>query len=119
MKKPDFIFPDGECYRHFDFPADEHITVLGAKTTCKDRWRQVTTEADRVEKKYLFTLQQGISRNQLREMADENVHLVVPESHIKTFPEECQAGISNLSSFIAMVKDKQSRLPKHYLMESL
>lgn len=118
-KKPDFLFPNSACYHHFEFPADEHITVLGAKTTCKDRWRQVTTEADRVEKKYLFTLQQGISRNQLREMADENVHLVVPESHIKTFPEECQAGISNLSSFIAMVKDKQSRLPKHYLMESL
>ena len=116
-KKPDFLFPNSECYHNFEFPADD-LTVLGAKTTCKDRWRQVTTEADRVENKYLFTLQQGISRNQLKEMAGENVLLVVPESHVKTFPEEYQGSLSNLSSFIAMVQDKQSRLPKHYLVES-
>ena len=34
----------------------------------KDRWRQVLNEADCIETKYLFTLQQGISKNQLREM---------------------------------------------------
>jgi len=118
-KKPDFLFPNKEYYHQFEFPADEFVTVLGAKTTCKDRWRQVTTEADKVDKKYLFTLQQGISRNQLKEMADEKVLLVVPESHIKTFPKEYQGSISNLSSFINMVRDKQERMPKHYLMGKL
>ena len=44
-KKPDFIFPNGECYHNMCFPA-EHLIVLGAKTTCKDRWRQVLTEAE-------------------------------------------------------------------------
>ena len=35
-KKPDFLFPNSECYHNFEFPAND-LTVLGAKTTCKDR----------------------------------------------------------------------------------
>ena len=114
-KKPDFLFPNSECYHNFKFPADD-LTVLGAKTTCKDRWRQVTTEADRVDEKYLFRLQPGISRNQLKEMADEKVFLVVPEDHIQTFPKEYQDSLSTLRDFISLVKEKQERMPKHYIL---
>lgn len=114
-KKPDFLFPNSECYHNFEFPADD-LTVLGAKTTCKDRWRQVTTEADRVDEKYLFTLQPGISRNQLKEMASEKVMLVVPEDHIQTFPKEYQGSLSTLSGFINMVRQKQERMPKHFIL---
>ena len=88
-KKPDFLFPNGECYHNLEFPAD-NLIVLGAKTTCKDRWRQVLTEADRVDVKYLFTLQQGISKNQLKEMHDSNLTLVVPNKYISSFPQEYQ-----------------------------
>ena len=114
-KKPDFLFPNSECYHNFEFPAED-LTVLGAKTTCKDRWRQVTTEADRADEKYLFTLQQGISRNQLKEMASEKVLLVVPEDHIQTFPKEYQKSLSTLSGFINLVKQKQERMPKHFIL---
>ena len=114
-KKPDFLFPNSECYHNFEFPADD-ITVLGAKTTCKDRWRQVTTEADRVDEKYLFTLQPGISRNQLKEMADEKVLLVVPVEHISTFPKEYQESLHTLGGFINIVKEKQERMPKHFVL---
>lgn len=54
-KKPDFLFPNGEAYHNLLFPADK-LVFLGAKTTCKDRWRQVLNEANRIETKYLFTL---------------------------------------------------------------
>ena len=114
-KKPDFLFPNSECYHNFEFPAED-LTVLGAKTTCKDRWRQVTTEADRVDEKYLFTLQPGISRNQLKEMASEKVLLVVPEDHIQTFPKEYQGSLSTLSGFINLVRQKQERMPKHFIV---
>lgn len=114
-KKPDFLFPNSECYHNFNFPAEE-LTVLGAKTTCKDRWRQVTTEADRVDEKYLFTLQPGISRNQLKEMEAEKVRLVVPEEHIQTFPKEHQASLSTLRDFIHIVKEKQERMPRHFII---
>ena len=114
-KKPDFVFPNGKCYHNITFPGDL-LTVLGAKTTCKDRWRQVLNEADRVDDKYLFTLQQGISSNQLKEMQDYNLHLVVPHKYLTSFPKEYRDGISDLSTFIGMVKERQDRMPKHYLI---
>ena len=78
-----------------------------AVTTCKDRWRQVLTEADRIEEKHLFTLQQGISRNQLKEMQDSKLHLVVPRQNIPCFPVEYQSSLLNLSQFISLIKNKQ------------
>lgn len=114
-KKPDFLFPNAICYHNFEFPAQD-LTVLGAKTTCKDRWRQVINEADRVDEKYLFTLQQGISKNQLKEMADENVKLVVPKSHVDSYPEEYRDSLNTLSGFIDIVKEKQERMPKSFFM---
>ena len=114
-KKPDFLFPNGECYHNMQFPADDLI-VLGAKTTCKDRWRQVLTEADRVDVKYLFTLQQGISKNQLKELHDSRPTLVVPHKYIASFPQEYQSEISDLKRFISLVRQKQEHLPKHYIL---
>ena len=114
-KKPDFLFPNSECYHNLQFPADDLI-VLGAKTTCKDRWRQVLTEADRVDVKYLFTLQQGISKNQLLEMKDSQLKLVVPRKYIGSFPEDFQSDISSLQDFIHLVKEKQEHLPRHYFL---
>ena len=115
-KKPDFLFPNAECYHNILFPADD-LVVLGAKTTCKDRWRQVLTEADRVDVKFLFTLQQGISKNQLREMHDSRLTLVVPHKYINSFPKGYQSEISDLSGFINMVRRKQEHLPKHYFLK--
>lgn len=104
-KRPDFVFPGGEAYHNPNYPADKLI-VLGAKTTCKDRWRQVITEADRVKTKYLCTLQQGISPQQLHEMKSENVVLVVPKPYIITYPEEYRDDIFTLARFIQMVQEK-------------
>lgn len=112
-KKPDFLFPNGEAYHNLLFPA-ENLVFLGAKTTCKDRWRQVLNEANRIETKYLFTLQQGISKNQLLEMRHEHLKLVVPASYRTSFDKEFQPEIETLASFIEMVKEKQEHLPKHH-----
>ncbi len=114
-KKPDFIFPNGKCYKNFEFPA-ELLIALGAKTTCKDRWRQVISEADRIEEKHLFTLQQGISKNQLREMHDAKVTLVVPHKYISSFPKEYQSSLLDLHTFVEFVKEKQANTPKYYLV---
>jgi len=105
-KKPDFLFPNGQAYHNLLFPA-ENLVFLGAKTTCKDRWRQVLNEADRIETKYLFTLQQGISKNQLREMKHERLKLVVPASYRSSFDKEFQPEIETLASFIEIVRAKQ------------
>ena len=113
--KPDFIFPNGECYHNMSFPVED-LVVLGSKTTCKDRWRQVLTEADRVENKYLFTLQQGISKNQLKEMYDAKLTLVVPHKYITSFPASWQHKIKDLAGFIQIVRTKQEHMPKYYII---
>ena len=115
MKKPDFVFPNGECYHNLEFPGDL-LTILGAKSTCKDRWRQVLNEADRVDEKYLFTLQQGISSNQLKEMQDYNLRLVVPHKYLTCFPKEYRDNISDLAGFINMVRHRQMQMPKHFII---
>lgn len=84
-KKPDFIFPGGKEYHDLRFPS-EKLVFLGAKTTCKDRWRQIINEANRIKQKYLFTLQQGVSSQQLEEMSEENVILVIPSEYMSAFP---------------------------------
>lgn len=105
-KKPDFIFPSQSAYHNFDFPVDK-LTSLAAKTTCKDRWRQVLNEADRLkgETKYLCTLQQGVSSAQMDEMLAEKVVLVVPKIYIPTYPKDKQERIWSLSKFVSYVKE--------------
>ena len=109
-KRPDFLFP-GEAYYHdLSYPSD-HLIFLAAKTTCKDRWRQIITEANRIRDKHLFTLQQGISTAQLEEMETERITLVVPAPYIKTYPKEKRSAIWTLDKFIAFVKGKNRYCP--------
>lgn len=105
-KRPDFIFPSSKAYHDLMHPSNKLIS-LAAKTTCKDRWRQVINEADRLkdEYKYLCTLQQGISVAQLDEMKAEKVRLIVPKPYIKTYPKERQQDIWSLGKFIAYVQE--------------
>ncbi len=104
-KKPDFIFPSSEAYHDKNFPVDGLIS-LASQTSCKDRWRQVLNEADRLKDrtKYLFTLQQGISVNQMKEMEAEKVVLVVPKEYIGTYPKQVQKSILTLEQFVKLVK---------------
>jgi len=87
--KPDFLFPNLKCYQNPRFPS-HHLRMLAAKSTCKDRWRQILTEAARIEVKHLFTLETAISVNQTEEMLAHKVQLVVPPSVGMTYTVEQQ-----------------------------
>lgn len=104
-KQPDFLFPSEELYHDNAWPS-EKLIFLGAKTTCKDRWRQIINEADRIKTKHLFTLQQGISSKQLDEMEAEKVILVVPRLYLEYYPKEKRSNIWTLKKFIHFVKEK-------------
>lgn len=108
-KKPDFLFPSQEAYHNHSFPTDKLIS-LAAKTTCKDRWRQVINEADRLRErnKFLCTLQQGISGSQMDEMQAERVILVVPKPYIQTYPKDRQDRIWTLEKFIGYVREMEN-----------
>jgi hypothetical protein len=102
-KKPDFLFPSREAYLNPKFD-DQKLFVLASKTTCKDRWRQVLNEADRIKTKHLFTLQQGISSNQLEEMIKYNVQLVVPRLYLTSFPNQYHERILTLEAFVKQIQ---------------
>ena len=108
-KKPDFLFPSQEDYKNSGFPV-EKLVSLAAKTTCKDRWRQILNEADRLRDrpKYLCTLQQGMSPNQLDEMAAENVILVVPRDYLAAYPLVKRNGIWTIQRFVNYVKSVEA-----------
>lgn len=102
-KRPDFIFPSQKAYHNIAFSSG-NLRMLAVKTTCKDRWRQILNEADRIKVKHLFTLQEGLSINQFNEMKDANVKLVVPASLIKFYPTQIQSELQTLESFIGDIR---------------
>ena len=104
--KPDFIFPSIEKYRDVNYPAAK-LTMLGAKTTAKDRWRQVLEEADRIEYKHLITLEGAISENQTNEMISRKLQLVVPKGIHATFSMKQQTWLYSVEDFMLEVKERQ------------
>ena len=112
--KPDFLFPSIECYRDMTFPADK-LMMLGAKSTCKDRWRQVLAEADRIADKHLLTLEAAISTYQTDEMQDKHLQLVVPSEIQKTYTNKQQEWLYSVKDFLKEAKLKQ-RLSRYYSM---
>ncbi len=102
-KRPDFIFPSCLAYHDSDWPS-EKLRMLAVKTTCKDRWRQVISEADRIKEIHLFTLQEGVSCNQYQEMRSAGVKLVVPFSLHRKYPEEIRHELISLTDFIEETK---------------
>jgi len=103
--KPDFLFPGFANYHDASFPEDR-LFVLGAKTTCKDRWRQVLAEAARIRTKHLITLEAAISQNQTDEMRHTGLQLVVPSSVQKTYSPAQQTWLLDVASFIDLVRVK-------------
>lgn len=101
--KPDFLFPSIEAYRDLSFPSSK-LNILWAKTTCKDRWRQVLSEADRVQTKHLITLQTAISDSQTNEMKSRNLQLVIPKKLHETYSPSQQEWLMSLDGFIGLIK---------------
>jgi len=104
--KPDFLFPGQAEYRDPAFPT-ARLTVLGAKSTLKDRWRQVLSEAIRVKRKHLLTLEPGVSENQTDEMQAKLLQLVVPRKLHQTYRLSQQAWLMDVSGFLDLVAARQ------------
>ena len=95
--EPDIVIPGQAAYLDQTYPIDR-LCVVGVKTTCKDRWRQVLNEAGRVSRRYILTLQPAISSNQLGEMANAHVSLIVPKHlHRTGYPTAIRNGVELFS----------------------
>lgn len=105
--KPDFLFPGSKEYNDAGYDA-ALLTMLGAKTTCKDRWRQVLAEAKRIDRKHLLTLEAAISVAQTDQMQEHNLQLVIPRGLHETFTPAQRRSLLNLSDFTTIVKEREA-----------
>jgi len=105
-KKPDFVFPGADAYRDKAFDASR-LTMLAVKSSCKERWTQVLTEAARIPVKHLCTLEPAISEAQTDEMARQQVVLVMPAALHETFSPRQKRALITLADFIEMVRARQ------------
>lgn len=104
----DFLFPGSAEYHNPDFPADG-LTMLAAKSTCKERWRQVLPEAQRIWPKHLVTLEPAISPAQTTQMQTERLQLVVPAPIQPSYNTSQRAELLSLTDFVNLVLDRELR----------
>tara|TARA_R100000541_G_scaffold22991_3_gene32861 strand:- start:3259 stop:4053 length:795 start_codon:yes stop_codon:yes gene_type:complete len=105
--KPDFLFPDLETYQAAPIEGDSRLTMLGAKPTCKDRWRQVLAEAEKISHKHLLTLEPGISEPQTDQMKASSLQLVVPAPVHRSYTEAQRGWLWSVGDFIGEVRTRQ------------
>ncbi|RHD71610.1 restriction endonuclease [Olsenella sp. AM30-3LB] len=110
---PDFLFPSEDLYHDERFPA-AGLTLLGAKTTCKDRWRQVLSEGKRVTGKHLVTLEGSISTRQTDDMRAKNLQLVVPTPLHCTYTEEQQRWLWDVGQFFDLVTAREREYAMYF-----
>lgn len=102
----DFLFPGSTAYHDPDFPA-ERMTMLAAKSSCKERWRQVLPEAQRIWPKHLVTLEPAISVAQTEQMRAERVQLVVPGSIQSSYQPDQRDWLLSLAEFVGLVRGRE------------
>lgn len=105
--KPDFLFPSQTSYQDARFDPSR-LLMLGVKSTCKDRWRQVLAEADRIPEKHLLTLEAPISQHQTDEMRMKSLTLVIPKPLQKSFKQEQRGQLMSVLEFIALARERQT-----------
>lgn len=102
-QKPDFLFPGAAVYGAA-LVGDRRLLMLGAKSTCKDRWRQVLAEAVKIPHKHLLTLEPGITEPQTAQMEAVNLQLVVPASIQNTYNPRQKMWLWSMGQFINEVR---------------
>lgn len=105
-KKADYIFPGTGEYFDQRFPVSL-LTMLAAKSSCKERWSQILSEADRIEEKHLVTLEPGISVAGTDMMIQARVQLVVPGHIRESYTPEQQDWLMSVRDFVEMVAERQ------------
>lgn len=95
-RRPDFVMPDLKAL-HSPNRSRIEALVLAAKTTLRERWKQVSSERLDCDV-YLATVDDRVAATSIREMAEAGIRLVVPES-LKASSETDYRAQENVISF--------------------
>ncbi|HEY1033363.1 MAG TPA: type II restriction endonuclease [Pseudoxanthomonas sp.] len=102
-RRPDFVLPDLAMLKRKDRP-DSDALVLAAKTTLRDRWKGLHSEALRC-RIYLATVDDRVLTPVIDELERDGITLVVPES-LKASKDCFYAGHSNAITFKELLSKK-------------
>lgn len=105
--KPDFIFPGEIQYQNPLFDGDL-LTMLAAKSTLKERWRQIPSEAERISRKHVLTLDPGMTPTQFSEMQSYELIVVLPQEIRGLYEDPIAAETMPLAAFIELVSERQA-----------
>jgi hypothetical protein len=78
-EKPDFVVPGCAQYHDDSFP-QERLRMVACKSTVKERWRQILTEAERIPEKYLLTVDPSLTDDTISAMNLAMLRPFVPSS---------------------------------------
>ena len=95
-RRPDFVLPSLVTLISKKRTFDEAL-VLAAKTTLRERWKQVAMEKFNCAL-FLATVDDRVSAAAIDDMHIQGIHLVVPES-LKKSKETCYSGKINVITF--------------------
>jgi hypothetical protein len=95
-RRPDFVLPSLVILNTKKRTFQEAM-VLSAKTTLRERWKQVAMEKFNCAL-FLATVDDRVSSAAIDDMGNQGIRLVVPES-LKTSKETCYNGKTNVITF--------------------
>ncbi|HDS0924501.1 TPA: hypothetical protein QDZ10_002991 [Stenotrophomonas maltophilia] len=98
QRRPDFVLPDQRTLALGDQRTYSEAAILSAKTTLRERWKQITHERFNCAI-FLATVDDRISSETLRELRAADITLVVPESMKMRNNESFYWEDSNVISF--------------------
>jgi len=107
-RRPDFVLPSLSVLKNKTRSIDEAL-VLSAKTTLRERWKQVAMEKFNCDL-FLATVDDRVSSEAIDDMQRQNICLVVPES-LKTSKESSYVKKSNVITFRDFFDNKISKRP--------
>jgi hypothetical protein len=95
-RRPDFVLPSLVKLKSRTRSFDEAM-VLSAKTTLRERWKQIAMEKFNAAL-FLATVDDRVSSEAIDDMGREGICMVVPES-LKASKETCYTGKDNVITF--------------------
>jgi len=112
-RRPDFVMPGVRVLGLRNSRPFLEAMILSAKTTLRERWKQVTHERFNCAI-FLATVDDRVSKQALDEMQDAGIGLVVPES-LKKSKETWYPGHPNVISFREFF-DREIRTRRGFLL---
>lgn len=112
-RRPDFVLPSLILLNDVNRDAEDAI-VLSAKTTLRERWKQLNMERFR-SGLFLATVDDRISADAIQEMAGLEIILVVPES-LKNAKQTDYEKKTNVITFKEFFESEVGKKREHLLI---